>query len=253
MDYIKSNQKFWDEWSQAKGPWSQPVSLEQIEEVRQGDLKILPRAWQVKNWPDLKILGLALAGGQQIPLLCATGAKVTSFDFSQEQLKKDQEICQKAGLKVVTQKGEMENLSCFRDESFDFVLNGVSTCWTKNVQKVYQGVFRVLKPKGIFITEFINPVFYSLDWRLYEKTGELKMIHKIPYSTLSALSPQKIQAKIKNGEHGFEFSHTLTDLIGGQTTAGFKITGLYETYWEKEEKSALDSLMPPVIVTRAIK
>ena len=253
MDYIKSNQKFWDEWSQAKGPWSQPVSLEQIEEVRQGDLKILPRAWQVKNWPDLKILGLALAGGQQIPLLCATGAKVTSFDFSQEQLKKDQEICQKAGLKVVTKKGEMENLSCFRDESFDFVLNGVSTCWTKNVQKVYQGVFRVLKPKGIFITEFINPVFYSLDWRLYEKTGELKMIHKIPYSNLSALSPQKIQSKIKNGEHGFEFSHTLTDLIGGQTTAGFKITGLYEAYWEKEEKSALDSLMPPVIVTRAIK
>ena len=252
-DYIKSNQKFWEEWSQAKGPWSQPVSLEQIEEVRQGDLKILPRAWQAKSWRGLKVLGLALAGGQQIPLLCATGARVTSFDFSEEQLKKDQEVCQKAGLKVIPQKGEMEDLSCFKAGSFDFVLNGVSTCWTKNVQKVYQEVFRVLKPKGVFVTEFTNPVFYSLDWRLYEKTGELKMIHKIPYSDLKSLSSLEIQSRIKNKEHGFEFSHTLTDLIGGQTKVGFKITGLYETYWERGESSALDSLMPPVIVTRAIK
>ena len=253
MNYIESNKKFWEEWSQAKGPWNQPVSKDQIEKARQGKLNIMPHAWQPKSWRGLQVLGLALGGGQQIPLLSATGAQVTSFDFSQEQLKKDQEVCRKAGLKIKTYQGELENLSCFKDRNFDFVLNGVSTCWTQNVRKVWQEVFRVLKPKGVFVAEFNNPVVYALDWRLYEETGEMKMTHKIPWSNLGTLSSEEIKSKMEKGEYGFEFSHTLTDLIGGQTEVGFKITGLYETSWGGKKKEPLDSIMPQVIVTRATK
>ena len=253
VDYIESNRKFWNEWSHAEGPWSRKVSKDLIKKAQQGQLDIMPRTWQPKSWKGLDVLGLASAGGQQIPLLCATGAEVTSFDFSKEQLKKDREVCQKEGLKLKTCQGEMENLSVFKDKSFDFVLNGVSSCWTQDVKKVYREVFRVLKSQGVFVTEFTNPVCYSLDWRLYETKGEMKMIHKIPYSDLESLSAQEIKSKIKKGEHGFEFSHSLTDLIGGQTAAGFKITGLYETYWGKDEKEPLDSIIPQVISTRAIK
>ena len=253
MNYIESNRKFWEEWSKVEGPWSWPVSSNQIAKARKGQLDIMPRAWQPKSWKGLKVLGLALGGGQQIPLLSAVGAQVTSFDFSKEQLKKDLKTCKQAGLNIKTYQGEIEDLSAFKRESFDFVINGVSACWTKNVQKVYREVFRVLRPQGVFVTEFTNPVFYSLDWRLYETKGELKMIYKIPYSDLKLLSAQEIKSKIKKGEHGFEFSHTLTDLIGGQTKAGFKITGLYETYWEKGDKGILSSIMPQVISTRALK
>ena len=145
MDYLEINKKFWNKWSQEKGPWSCRVSKEQIQKARSGIVelsittsKLVPQDWLPKKWKGLDVLGLAAGGGQQIPLLAAAGANVTSFDFSEEQLKRDLEVCEEEELKIIIQKGEMENLSVFSDESFDFAINPVSTCYTKNVKKVWK-------------------------------------------------------------------------------------------------------------------
>lgn len=80
------------------------------------------------------------------------------------------EVCEEESLKIKTQTGKMEDLGVFVDESFDLVINPVSTCFTSDVRKVWKEVYRVLRPGGMFITGFCNPVSYSLDrksWGLY--------------------------------------------------------------------------------------
>ena len=262
MNYLKVNKKFWNKWSEERGPWSQRCSKKLIQKAKSGKVefggKIAPKDWFPKNWKELDVLGLAAAGGQQMPIIAATGANVTSFDFSKEQLKRDLEVCEEEGLKIKTQKGEMENLSIFADKSFDFVLNPVSTCYTKNVRKVYKEVYRVLRPSGIFITQFLNPVFYSLN-EVYddEKAKEMKLVNTIPYSDVKTCSKKEIQKVIKDSD-SLEFGHSLTDLIGGQTSLGFKITGFYEFKWkdlgkEEEFTRPIDSILPSFIATKALK
>ena len=259
MNYVKINKKFWDKWSQDGGPWSQKCSKERIKKARLGKVeigvttdKIVPDNWLPKKWKGLDVLGLAAGGGQQVPLIAATGANVTSFDFSEEQLKRDLEVCKEEGLKIKTQKGEMEDLIIFLDESFDFVINPVSTCFTSNVRKMWKEVYRVLRPGGMFITGFSNPISYSLDKDSYEKKNEMKLVHSIPYSDVRSLSKKEIEDIIKNSD-SLEFGHSLSDLIGGQTDLGFKIVGFHESYWGKQFPELIDSIMPSFIATKAIK
>lgn len=259
MDYLKINKKFWNKWSKERGPWSQRYPKEQIQKAMSGKVELgrnVPENWFPKNWKGLDVLGLAAAGGQQMPLIAAAGASVTSFDFSKEQLKRDLEVCEEEGLKIKTQKGEMGDLSVFPDESFDFVLNPASTCFTKNVRKVYKEVFRVLRPSGIFITTFLNPVFYSINDG-YDEKKSLRLVNSIPYSDIKSLSKKEIQKTIKDLD-SLEFGHSLIDLIGGQTKLGFKITGFYEYKWKDLGKGKgfakrIDSIMPSFISTKAIK
>ena len=117
----------------------------------------------------------------------------------------------------------MENLSVFPDENFDFIINPVSICYTKNVKKIYKEIYRVLRPGGSFITAFDNPIAYSLDLTAYNEDNEMKLIYSIPYSDIQTLSKEEIKRK-----KYLEFGHSLSDLIGGQIEAGFKITGFYE-------------------------
>ena len=258
MDYLKMNKKFWNKWSRDRGPWSRKCSKERLEKARSGVVEMavttekpVPQDWLPKKWKGLDVLGLAAGGGQQIPLMAAAGANVTSFDFSEEQLKRDLEVCEEEGLTITTQKGEMEDLSVFSDESFDFILNPVSTCYTKNVRKVYQELYRILRPKGVFITGFLNPVFYSLN-KDYNEKKEMKLIYPIPYSDVNSLSEKEIENIIKESD-SFEFGHSLSDLIGGQIETGFKITGFYESYWGKEFPTIIDKVLPVFIATKACK
>ena len=259
MDYLKINKTFWNKWSREGGPWSQRCSNEKIQKARSGKVeigvttdKLVPESWFPKNWNGLDILGLASGGGQQIPILAATGANVTSFDFSEEQLNRDLEVCKEEGLEIKTQKGKMEDLGVFIDESFDFVINPVSTCFTSDVRKVWKEVYRVLRPSGIFISGFCNPISYALDRDSYEKKNEMKLIHRIPYSDTESLSEKEIKSTIKASD-SLEFGHSFSDLIGGQTDLGFQIVGFYESYWGEQFPELIDSIMPSFIATRTIK
>ena len=146
----------------------------------------------------------------------------------------------------------MEDLSIFSNESFDFVINPVSTCFTKNVKKVWKEVYRVLRPGAVLITGFQNPVVFSLD-KYYNEKKELKLVHSIPYSEMESLSEEEIKKTKEDDSDCFEFGHSLSDLIGGQTDLGFKITGFYESYWGKQFPNLIDSIMPSFIATKAVK
>ena len=227
MDYLKINKKRWNKDSQSRGPWSRRYTKERIEKAKSGMVELavtsgqlIPKDWLPKDWKELDVLGVAAGGGQQMPLIAAAGATVISFDFSEEQLKRDLEVCEEEGITLQTRQGEMENLTGFPSESFDFVLNPISTCYTRNVRQVWREVHRVLRPDGVFITGFNNPVAYALDTVAYDKGKVLKLTRSIPWSDEDHLSKEEINSIIQN-EGALEFGHSLSDLIGGQIEAGY--------------------------------
>ena len=140
------NNRFWNKWSQEGGPWSRRYSKERIQKAKSGKVEVglltedtVPQNWLPDNWKGLDVLGLAASGGQQIPVIAAAGANVTSFDLSEEQLKRDLEVCEEEGLKIKVQKGEMEDLSVFTNGSFDFVINPGFHLFYKKCQKSMGG------------------------------------------------------------------------------------------------------------------
>ena len=68
-------------------------------------------------------------------------------------------------------------------------------------------------------------------------------------SDLTELTPEELSDFKERGEP-LQFGHTLQDQIGGQTDAGFVITGFYEDGFEGR---LLDVFLPTFIATRATK
>ena len=89
---------------------------------------------------------LASGGGQQGPILAAAGADVTVFDNSPRQLEQDRYVADRDGLHLQTVEGDMRDLSCFPDESFDLIVHPVSNVFVPDVKPVWREAYRVLKP-----------------------------------------------------------------------------------------------------------
>jgi hypothetical protein len=93
-----------------------------------------------------------------------------------------------------------------------------------------------------------NPVVYMGDFEQTE--GDmLEIKYSIPYSDLTSLSLEKLQAYLQSGSP-LEYGHSLTDLIGGQCEAGFVLTGFYEDY---DPTSPLARYTASYFATRALK
>src|SRR5262245_53183835 len=128
MDHLTHNRCAWNAQSIAGGFWSVPVDSETIQKARRGDWeglltpeRAVPCDWFGNNLAGKRVLCLASGGGQQVPVLAAAGADVVSFDLSEEQLAKDFAVCAREGLKARCVQGDMANLSCFDDGSFDLI------------------------------------------------------------------------------------------------------------------------------------
>jgi len=203
---------------------------------------------KLHNWfPELKglkVLGLASGGGQQGPILAALGAGVTIFDNSAKQLLQDKAVSDKFDLNIKTVEGDMRDLSIFQDNSFELIFNPCSILFVDNLKKVWKECFRVLKPGGILMTGLINPLVFQIDEQ------NLKLIYKQPFSDLHSLQKEQL-TELKNKKEALSFGHSLNDQIGGQLTAGFVLTHMYEDDWGGE--SAMDEFFPGFIATRAKK
>ncbi len=256
MDIRAHNEAAWDKQVEWKNRWTIPVSRERVARARRGDVGIVLTANEPVPEPwlgDLRgadVLGLAAGGGQQGPLLAAAGARVTIFDNSSAQLAQDQLVGEREGLEISTVKGTMTDLSIFPDASFDLVVNPVSVVFCSDVTLVWREVARVLRPGGALLAGFGNPSKFVFDLVAYEKEGRLDLTYSIPYSDAAALSAEEVRDFEREGEP-LLFSHTLTDLIGGQLRAGLVLMDLYEDSDGPDD--LLSTHMPTYIATRAIK
>lgn len=257
INIIKHNALAWDEESIEESPWCTPVSPEIIEATKNGDiqLRLTPNKFVPKEWLNgiegKEVLCVGSGGGQQAPIVAAAGANVVSVDISQEQLNKDLEVAYRDGLKLMTIKADMSDLSDFEDSTFDLVINAASTVFVSDVEKVWREFYRVLKPGGELFAGMMNPSFFMFDHAQAEESGKLEVKHKIPYSDIESLKKKELNRIIED-EVPLVWSHDLETLIGGQTKAGFSIIDLYEDWWAGDD-TLLNKFSPTTFVTRAMK
>jgi len=255
MDTTAFNKTAWNYQVDKKNPWTVPVTSAEVARARQGQWSVLltPDKPVPANWfpplPGLKILALASGGGQQGPLFAAAGAEVTVFDNSPRQLEQDRFVADRDGLILKTVEGDMKDLSCFADESFDFIFNPCSNCFVPDVKPVWQEAFRVLKKGGTMISGFCNPVLFTPDLEL-EKQGVVQMKYKIPYSDATDITPEE-RLRYFGANEPINYGHTLEDLVGGQLAAGFHLIGLYEDSWKGT--APIHEFINCFMATRALK
>jgi len=256
MDIRSFNRDAWDKQVEiGENPWTKPVRPEVIAAARRGEFSVL--LTEQKSVPDqwipplkgLDMLCLACGGGQQGPIFAAAGANVTVLDNSPKQLDRDQFVAHRDGLKLKTVEGDMRDLSVFSEESFDYIFHPVSNVFCPEVLPVWREAYRVLRYGGNMVAGFMNPTYYIFDITNMEEKGELNVMYSLPYSDAASLSPEKLEEFKKNGTP-LEFSHTLTDQIGGQCEAGFRIIGFYE---DSMANMPLSKYHPTYIATRSVK
>jgi SAM-dependent methyltransferase len=258
MDIREYNRLAWDAQVEKGDRWTIPVSAETIARARAGDWSIVltpqkpvPRAW-FPPLADLPTLCLASSGGQQAPVLAAAGASVTVLDNSPRQLAQDRAVAERDGLAITTIEGDMRDLSALADQSFGLIVHAASNLFVPDVLPVWREAFRVLRPGGVLITGFCNPVMFLFDYER-SKAGELVVRHRIPYSDLTSLDDAERQRFIDRSEP-LVFGHTLEDQIGGQLAAGFVLTGFYEdSFGPDAEEAILARYISTFVATRALK
>lgn len=252
MNYVKQNSEAWDNLGKIGYKWTMPISTEIIQNAKNGiwDVvltpeKYVPKDWFPKDLIGLKVLLIAGGGGQQGPILSAVGADVIVFDNSKRQLEQDQMVAKRENLSIKTVQGNMQDLSMFENESFDFIMQ-FAGCYVDSVLPVWKEAYRVLKKGGTMIAGHNNPNDFIFDIEEMEKNNFV-VRHKIPYSDITSLSKEEFDRITKT--EGICFGHTLHDLIQGQIDAGFLIAGFYED----AGNSPLSEYIPVFFATKAIK
>ncbi|MGW2656417.1 class I SAM-dependent methyltransferase [Streptomyces sp. NPDC001478] len=257
VDPVSHNRAAWEKYVQEGNEWSRPVSSEDVERARKGDWSIVligrepvDRTWLPADLTGKDVLCLASGGGQQGPILAAAGARVTVFDNSPGQLGQDRMVATRDGLDTLhTVLGDMSDLSTFDDAAFDVVFHPVSNLFVPNLAPVWQECFRVLRPGGALLSGFLNPDVYLFDHEALDERGEMNVVHKLPYSDVTHYTPEERAAKF-GAEAALEYSHTLTEQIGGQLAAGFLLTGFAEA---PHHSNTTASYMSHYFATRAVK
>lgn len=253
FDVVAHNRAAWDREVGSGNEWTRPVGPEVTARARAGDWSVVligyepvPRDWFPAELAGTDILCLASGGGQQGPVLAAAGAAVTVFDNSPRQLGRDREVADRDGLDLRTVLGDMRDLGALRDGSFDMVFHPVSNVFCPELAPVWREAFRVLRPGGLLLAGFMNPDLYIFDAAALDR-GELVVRHRLPFSTLDLPAAER---QAVYGDGPVEYSHSLTEQLGGQMAAGFRLTHLAEA---PHHADVTGRYLPGYIATRAVR
>lgn len=220
-NYQDMNAEIIDRWVQAGWEWGLPIDRRTYERVLHGDwqvkltpVKFVPREW-FGDITGKKVLGLASGGGQQIPLFTAAGAECTVLDYSEKQLETEATVAQREGYTVHLVRADMTKPFPFDDESFDIIFHPVSNIFVEKVAPIFKECCRVLKKGGVLLCGLDIGINYIVD------EAEEKIITGLPFNPLQNEAHRQ---QLLKEDCGFQFSHTVSEQIGGQLQAGFILT-----------------------------
>ena len=250
-NYTELNSKTIDRWVENGWEWGKPISHEDFMRAKNNDWNVLltpikpvPKEWFPKL-NNMKLLGLASGGGQQIPIFSALGANCTVLDYSDKQLESEHLVAERENYKVNIVKADMTKEFPFEDNSFDIIFHPVSNCYIEDVYHVWNECYRVLKSGGVLLSGLDN----GFNFIINDFTARPMVIsNKLPFNPLK--NPEQMKTLIECGD-GIQFSHTFTEQIGGQLKAGFILKDVYEDF--NNDPDAISDGIPSYWATYSVK
>ncbi|NQU04761.1 MAG: class I SAM-dependent methyltransferase [Calditrichaeota bacterium] len=172
---------------------------------------------------DKDVLCLALGGGQQSALFGLLGARVTVLDLADGMIEGDRKAAAHYGYEVTAVQGDMRDISCLKNETFDYVQGGF-LCYIPDVREVYSGVARVLRRGGIYASAHEDPGLGFVEWDGNSYRITRKFDEKIEYRE----------------DGGIEFRHYMSDIFNGLIEVGFSIKRVHEfPHYQPPDSKAL--------------
>jgi ubiquinone/menaquinone biosynthesis C-methylase UbiE len=223
-EIAQTNQRLWDRMvDEGCGftiPWLD-LNVDMIRQYAAGNLDLVPASLQemyparyVVDAEDKDVLCLASGGGQQSAVFGVLGAQVTVLDLTAGQLAGDRKAAEHYGYNVTTIQADMRDLSCLGDKAFDLVWQAPSLSYVSDLQPVFAEVYRVLRPGGVYRTEFNNPATQFLDTDDWDG-GAYRM--SVPYAI-----------RRQEDEDRADFRHFLGNIFNGLVGAGLSVVEVQE-------------------------
>ncbi len=144
----------------------------------------------------------------------------------------------------------MTDLSRFPDGSFDTIFLPVAVCYVPDVHVVWRNCARVLRPGGRLLTGMINPLVNLFEENEGEDQKGLPVIHRLPYAEIDALPATERDDAIDRGMV-LVWSHTLSDLMSGQLSAGFQLLEFAEARRRDPRAPSINAYTATYIMTAA--
>ncbi len=216
----QANRRAWDSMAREAHPLACPVEDDELRHPLQVVDEV---GWLGGNIHGWKVLCLAAGGGRHGALYAAAGANVTVVDQSPGMLELDRQVALQRHFNIRLFQASMTSMPMLRDGEFDLVIHPVSTCYLRDVERVFHEVARVLRPGGLYVSQHKQPM--NLQASLEAPNGRY-WIESVPSSIVpvaAATQPNRLR------EPGtMEFAHSLETLIGGIVRAGMLIEDLVE-------------------------
>ena len=220
MSYFDQNRAAWNRLASG----SQFSKVASDEECQAPLATLDSRGWLPPSVAGLDVLCLASGGGWQSILYAAAGANVTVVDLSPEMLLLDQQEADRRGLKVRTIEASMDQLPMLADESFDIVHQPVSSCYVRDISRVYREIARLSRDGGLYISQHKQPTTLQISHRDEQDRYTLG----IEYYHDGPLPRVEDDAYRERG--AVEFLHRWDDLVGELCRAGFVLEDLREPF-----------------------
>lgn len=145
-------------WDTISSPYQKRTSIS-LKDVHYGPMSAGESALKLLgNVKGKDVLEIGCGGGQNSIVLRKWGAQPTGIDLSQEQLKFARLLAKREHIRIPFYHDTMEDLSRFRNNSFDIVLSAFGVGYADNLAKTFKEVYRVLRKNGVFVFADTHPM-----------------------------------------------------------------------------------------------
>ena len=223
-EYMKENQKFWDEVVPLHAR-SKFYDLETFKKTKNSLLPVeLKEVGEVKG---KSMLHLQCHFGMDTLSWAKRGAKITGVDFSKKAIDFATHLAEEIQLEARFIHSNVYDLPNVLDEKFDIVYMSYGVlCWLDDLKKLGKVIVHFLKPDGIFYIVENHPFLDMLE----EENGRLA----IRYSYFKS-EPSKyvLDGTYATSEHPknnvtYEWTHTMSEIVTSFVGNGMKLEFLHE-------------------------
>jgi len=227
-ELAKHNKERWEALARANVPYSQPWLDLDTDSARR---KVDPEG-KMGDVAGKDVLCLAGGGGQQSAAFGLLGTNVTVLDFCQTQLERDREAAAHYGLQPRLVQGDMRDLSCFEEDTFDLVWHAHSLSFIPDPGVVIAGAARILRPGGMYRLSWHSAFSHVVEESTW--TGKGYLI-ETPMIDGAEADDDEPYWDVDDGAGGVrrvpgprEFLHTHGGIINALVANGFVLLGFWE-------------------------